>query len=263
MSYILDALKRADAERERGSAPGLHSQHQLPSGSTGSPSPSRALWLILAGVVALLLMAAGIWLWRVPDSPPPVANQAAVQPLPGPVAPTAPTAASAPPVTPPPTPAVPAQETEAPVTQARPMAKPAQLKAAEAPAFKPATAVSTTITKVSPPAVPAEAVVAVPGPAAPAGNPAATRASPVASTTATAPAATPLLSELPQDLRSLIPGITITGSVYSDSPAQRLLVVNNLVLAQGSHVTPDLMLEEIQPRSSVFSFKGTRFRVMH
>ena len=30
MSYILDALKRADAERERGAVPGLHSQTAAP-----------------------------------------------------------------------------------------------------------------------------------------------------------------------------------------------------------------------------------------
>ena len=79
----------------------------------------------------------------------------------------------------------------------------------------------------------------------------------------TTAAAVPLLADLPQDLRSQIPKITITGSVYSDSPAQRLLLVNNLVLTQGSQVGPELTLEEIQPRSSVFGFKGTRFRVMH
>lgn len=87
--------------------------------------------------------------------------------------------------------------------------------------------------------------------------------SPVAATSAPAPAAVPLLAELPQDLRSQIPKITITGSVYSASPAQRLLLANNLVLAQGAQIAPDLTLEEIQPRSSVFTFQGTRFRVMH
>jgi general secretion pathway protein B len=77
------------------------------------------------------------------------------------------------------------------------------------------------------------------------------------------PAALPLLAELPQDLRGQIPKITITGSVYSASPAQRLLLINNLVLPQGGVVESDLKLEEIQPRSSVFIFKGTRFRVLH
>lgn len=86
---------------------------------------------------------------------------------------------------------------------------------------------------------------------------------PAPASTSARPASTPLLSELPAELRGKIPKITITGSVYSDSPAQRLLLVNNLVLAQGGQVTPDLRLEEIQPRSSVFNYKGTRFRVMH
>ena len=87
---------------------------------------------------------------------------------------------------------------------------------------------------------------------------------PAATKAASAPVAVePLLADLPQDIRSQIPKITITGSVYSDSPAQRLLLINNLVLAQGAQLAPDLTLEEIQRRNSVFIFKGTRFRVMH
>lgn len=93
-------------------------------------------------------------------------------------------------------------------------------------------------------------------------TPAAAPASTAASASTAAQAAT-LLGELPAELRSQIPKITITGSVYSNSPAQRLLLVNNLVLVQGGQVTPGLRLEKIQPRSSVFSYKGTRFRVMH
>ena len=36
-----------------------------------------------------------------------------------------------------------------------------------------------------------------------------------------------------EDLRRQIPAIKITGSVYSDNPSQRLLLVNGLVLNQG------------------------------
>lgn len=92
------------------------------------------------------------------------------------------------------------------------------------------------------------------------------KAVPSAKVAAPAPAPVviePLLADLPQDLRSQIPRITITGSVYSDAPAQRLLLVNNLVLAQGAQVASELTLEDIQRGSSVFSFRGTRFRVMH
>ena len=220
MSYILDALKRADAERERGAAPGLHTRHQLPSGSPGTPNASRSLWLAVAGGMTLLLLAAGFWIWRAPGNPPPVPETPAARPLPNTVVPTVSSATSAPPAATPPMAPVPVAE--APKVHAQPVAMPPKAKAAVSP----------------PPATPADPVIV-------------------------APAAAPLLADLPQDLRSQIPKITITGSVYSDSPAQRLLLVNNLVLAQGAQVASDLTLEEIQRRSSVFNFKGTRFRVMH
>jgi general secretion pathway protein B len=72
-----------------------------------------------------------------------------------------------------------------------------------------------------------------------------------------------LLGELPDAMRSQIPALKITGTVYADDPKQRLLLINNQVLPQGSVVAPDVTLEEIRPRSSVFNFRGTRFRVAH
>ena len=57
--------------------------------------------------------------------------------------------------------------------------------------------------------------------------------------------------------------MTITGVVYSDNPGQRLLLVNNQVLPQGSLAAPDVTLDEIGAKSSRFSFRGTRFRLMH
>jgi general secretion pathway protein B len=72
-----------------------------------------------------------------------------------------------------------------------------------------------------------------------------------------------LLGELPQDIRQQIPALTINGVVYSDNPAQRLLLVNGQVLPQGSQAAPDLTLERIGANSSEFIFRGTRFRVTH
>ena len=71
------------------------------------------------------------------------------------------------------------------------------------------------------------------------------------------------MSELPEDFRRQLPALAITGAVYAQTPAQRLLLVNNQVLNQGSLAAPELTLEEIRPRSSVFNFRGTRFRLAH
>ncbi len=72
-----------------------------------------------------------------------------------------------------------------------------------------------------------------------------------------------LLGDLSDDLRRQIPPLAITGSVYSTNPDKRLLLLNNQVLAQGSLAAPEVTLVEIQAKSSVFSFRGTRFRVVY
>ena len=66
MSYILDALRRADAERQRGGVPGLHDQTGPLTGGEGAgapPAPAVAGRLALGGAVAALvaLALAGAW----------------------------------------------------------------------------------------------------------------------------------------------------------------------------------------------------------
>jgi general secretion pathway protein B len=73
----------------------------------------------------------------------------------------------------------------------------------------------------------------------------------------------PWLADLPEDIRRQVPPLAITGAVYSDNPAQRLLLINGQVLPPGSAVTPDVTLEDIRERHSVFSFRGIRFRLAH
>ena len=93
MSYILDALKRADSERERGDVPGLHSQ-SVPLRKAVTDSRAVAKPLILVGAV-LALSLLGVLGWRslgsgpvatragmpaVAASPPPTSQIAAAAP---------------------------------------------------------------------------------------------------------------------------------------------------------------------------------------
>ena len=62
MSYILDALKRADAERERGHVPGLHAQPITLTTDDGSGPRRPPRWgLIAAGLVAAAIAVAIAW----------------------------------------------------------------------------------------------------------------------------------------------------------------------------------------------------------
>ena len=221
MSYILDALKRADAERERGVVPGLYAR-QLTNSSTRTPSPTRKLMIIAIGTAVLATMALLLWLWRpasdVAPRTAPEKTATKLAPLP-PVAPTLAVAAAPAPINPP--------EVATPV---------------------PATVVLPPSTMMAKPVASASATV-IPKPTA------------SAATAATAVA--PLLADLSEEVRRQIPALTITGVVYSDNPGQRLLLVNNQVLPQGSLAAPDVALEEIGAKSSIFSFRGNRFRLSH
>ncbi|MDD5336515.1 MAG: general secretion pathway protein GspB [Rhodoferax sp.] len=225
MSYILDALKRADAERERGAVPGLYARQLTNATAQTAPHTLKRFWLAGAAIVALGVAATALWLWRTPAVALP---QTAVQP------------------------AVSEPKPPAPLTQALALPPP---EAAPAPAPQPM------VPLPAPVAAAAPAVTTI-APAKPAVLPTPSPL-PVAKASAAAPAAVALLGELPEDLRRQIPPLVITGAVYSESPGQRLLLVNNQVLAQGSLAAPEVNLEEIGAKSSVFSFRGTRFRLAH
>lgn len=235
MSYILDALKRAEAERGRGSVPGLHTR-QATSHAAGAAANLRSrVWLGIGALLTLGLVAAGVWVWQTAKGDPrPLA-------MPSPVTPT-PAQISAP-ITIVPVVSVPAIEPAATTASA-----PVRVTAT-APVTKSVPAVTTRAASVAAkqarPKAPLEPVFKEVPPAV------------------ATPTAVPLLSELSENIRRQIPALAITGAVYSNNPGQRLLLVNNQVLGQGRQAAPELKLEEIGEHSSVFDFRGTRFRLAH
>ena len=260
MSYILDALKRADAERERGAVPSLHARQTTASATLPVPGRHRRAWLLTSGgLLVAMFAAAGLWRWLAPVSAtgPTGADRVVVQNRP--VAVATPSPVQPAPPTPPPPAAVgevaPVPAPRAPVPKGPAPTAASKTAAADLPAPVPAPA--------QPPA-PASAPARTTAPelAAPA-TPSTPAAPPVAAVAPIPPGPSPLLSELPEDIRRQIPILAISGSVYSQNPGQRMLVVNNLVLTEGSQAAPDLMLEHIQAKSAIFVFRGTRFRLAH
>ncbi len=76
MSYILDALRRADAERERGAVPSLHAQQyaSLPSDEEPRRGPKPLVWVVIALSAALIAALAWNFLGR--ETPPPSSPRA-------------------------------------------------------------------------------------------------------------------------------------------------------------------------------------------
>ena len=256
MSYILDALRRAEAERERGAVPGLHSQSSTVPPSGGSPGRSAVpagVWL--AGGLSLgLVLAAIAWWW--------MGGRAGAATGTAPVPTQAMTAVSA----------GDTAVASAPMPTTLPPAGPAL---------------------ASRPADPVVAAVAVQDAEVPSPVPPAPRRTPpvgVAATTPETTASAPGSSRLRLDLagaasagaerpapaeasvdggvkrlsaaeRQRLPKLTLGGSMYSEDRASRMLVINDQVVREGERAAPGVTLERIGPHAAELSFEGKRFEL--
>ena len=131
MSYILDALQRAQSQREQGTVPGLHTPTLAPATPR---APSRTAWVLgaLALVAVLAVLGSGWWPGTSPAGGPPASVSApvALAPTPAVPAPTPPiaTTPAAPSRTATPVPAPP----PAPAPVSPPAAKPATASQSQA-----------------------------------------------------------------------------------------------------------------------------------
>lgn len=213
MSLILDALRKADSERERESVPGLHTQ-PVPPLSLEMPAPARprpVLWIALGIGVGLLAAVAWYLLGREPVQ---AQVERAAAPSPAPVvapavAPVAPAKVETPPV-----------EVAAPA----PWPAPENRKGARAPA------------KAEP-----------------------------APTVAVAAAETPIYprEQLPDNIRAALPPLAVGGSIYSNTPANRSLILDGRLYRESDTPAADLVLEEIGLKTAVLRFRGYRFQIRY
>jgi general secretion pathway protein B len=237
MSYILDALRRAEAERERGQVPGLGAQPTpAPAPPSSAATPGLARGLAWAAALLGLALLLAWWLWPRGDAsaPHPASNAGTAAPS---VA-DAGTGRPSPPGMATPLPAAAPDRPEPPVApQPSPAATPAPVPlplVVSAPPPPPARA-------PSPPAV-----VAPPSPAS-APRAAGTRVVPVA--------------ELSPEQRRSWPAPSIGGAVYSDHAPSRFVIVGGQILHEGGTAAPGLTVERIGPRAVVFRWRDALVEV--
>ena len=258
MSYILDALRRADLERERGTVPGLNAQPApLPTFGPATPRSARPWVWALIGVLVLLLAALAWYAFgRSPLQSPASAAASAAEPV-------------------------------RPPTMPAPITAPAPATAQADSAASPASAAVTRTTAPTP-TPPAPAVARSPAAdSSTAAPPPSRHASPKASRTApkvdgkaasveraqarTAPTAEAdddasgglvyTRNQLPEAIRNELPTLSIGGASYSKNPASRMLIINGQVFHEGDTLGPNLTLKQIQLKAAVLEYKGYRYKV--
>lgn len=234
MSYILDALRRAEAERGRGAVPGIHTPAVPVPGAVPVAGRSAISPVLLAvAVVAVAAVAAGGTWWFL-QRPVPAGAVASPEPAP----------AVAPAVTPPPAPAprAAAPQRERPAPAPSPSVAP-RSPAADPERPRPAAPAPRERTPAAPAPRAADLAAADPAPAA-------------------APAATGTVfaqADLPEAVRAQLPSLKISGVTYSSNPVYRMAIVNGQVLHEGDPAGPGLLLEKIEPGRTIWSFKGYRY----
>ena len=235
MSMILEALRKSEAERRRGRAPGLFVEH-APARGYERRVPG---WAFALGALLVAVLLA--WAWREWQRPARVlvttAEPAAdtvtqaqstqiatrVEPAPGEPGWLAPMTLE------PGTPTLPVASAAA-ATTVEPMPAPA-------PAPTPATAPAATA-----PAQPEAIRAPAPAPAAP--------LDPVASL--------PGLEALPAADRSALPPLKLSMHVYAETPAQRFVILDGQRLGEGASPASGVVLEEIRREGLVLSVNGRR-----
>lgn len=227
MSYILDALRKSEQERQ------LAAGHGAGLLFPASPEPRSGIGskVILLGTAALL-MTIGLawWILSHPAAPMPAAPairlptptsqpnkltapalQASIQPAPPPVAPPAPTPSVAPP-------------------------SPANPPAATPPGASPESR-----------AARLDAPVAMEKPAKKSSAPPA------------APALAGARNDPPAENKAALPPVTVSGYVRDDNGGN-LAIINDRLVREGEEVSPGLRLEKIDGETATFTYKGQRFR---
>jgi general secretion pathway protein B len=110
----------------------------------------------------------------------------------------------------------------------------------------------------APPVVPAESPAMVaPLPAAPAVATATPAPPPPLPAASRAPIVTQVrrLADLPPEQRRELPALAVSGSVWSDQPGARFVVLDGQVLREGDRLAAGLVLVKLAPRSATLRWR--------
>jgi general secretion pathway protein B len=241
MSYILDALRKSDQQRQRGVPPTLLAPQ------AAAVEPGRRLPVSYA-VLTVVLIGAGVVIGALR---PWQTEQATKSPGRNPLESTARESA------------VPAQpratgrpEQDVPISKVKPPIPSAAVLSDGAAQETEVPAAAQPETKLRTPKSPPQAMPTAPQRI--------TRAAPTkpqaaSATTSAEPQKLLTMAELPLSIRQEMPPLSISVHAYSREPKDRLIGINDRVLHEGENLAPGLRLEEITPNGMILRYKGYRF----
>jgi general secretion pathway protein B len=226
MSFILDALKKSENERQRGDAPALHEMKMAP------PRQGVATWLIvLAGLLVINIVVLSVVLLRGTHGAAPAVDAGNV---------------------PPPVPAA------APAALAAPTPAPIISPPAPAPLNPPAPAPEPSAAAQNPGATDDDAP-AVEAPRGAAGAGAQGYAQSGVQATGGNSGELPTYQQAATAAGANLPELALNLHSYSANPAERFIFLNMMKLREGQSTPQGVRVETITPDGAILSWQGSRF----
>ncbi len=259
MSYILEALKKAEQERETRPVPGLEAAQPAPP----EPQPRRWIWAFTGSLLLSAIVIAAAWLHSNSEDKP---GEAAIEPVIAAAGKPSPAPA---PVQPPPA-AKPAP-IDAPVSSERGESRPqtaTQIAAPGAPAQRPLRSLPlaaptpapvpnrTSQSKPVPRNQSAATAAAVSLAHASASTPPASHAAKVAPATRSLPR----WPGVPREIANQVNGtLTLNMNLYSDNPGERFVLINMGKYREGQQLEEGPTVERIVPKAVILDVSAGQF----
>jgi general secretion pathway protein B len=234
MSFILDALKKSESDRQRQNGPALFEVKVAP------PRTRLPLWAI--AIALLLAVNAGVVAWMLLRRPPHTE------------------AATAAPAAAPATATMPAPVLPSPQAAPPPVVASAPLATAPPPGVAPPSTVPARATETNPPSSP---VASAPNTGAENAEDLAPAAEPGAPLGSHVPRGTvdgvPLYQDWATTPGTHVPQLRLDLHVYAARPQERFVMINMKKLREGDSLPEGVRVESITPEGAVLSYNGSRF----
>ena len=247
MSFILEALRKSEAERRRGQTPDLLSDAMpmAPAARASTGNRGRNIAIVAASLIALLLV---VWALR---SPAPAGSAAVSAATPS--TSTSTTTAAAVPALP-----VPASLTPPP---ARVASKPPVQKPTSAPSgVIPSTATAATTAPTAPPTHEPQSGTAEPDLGEPASSARVAPTEPANAMVFASPDAPLKLADLSTEERQHLPALKVSMHMWAPDTANRFAIIDGSRVNEGDRVG-DATVEAIQQDGVLLSWRGRRIRL--
>lgn len=235
MSLILEALRKSEAERQRGRAPDLHTALSTPRVSR---EPRR--WRAAILVMVLVGIALAGWFWRERLVPEPVRHESAAE-------------STSPPPAVAPANAYPTADAPAPVTVDTAAPPPGvAVKGSPVPITVPPPPLPQTSTRVDSGVTATESTPQIPAPTAPVPE-----AMPAQAPPQDESATLRRLADLDSATRAQLPPLKVSMHVWNEDPLQRFALIDGQRLGEGAQIG-DAVIERIERDGVVLAWRGER-----